>query len=381
MTKLFEEFKELETARQEIRESLSNLERILDIEKEIFLLYNLHFRGKSHTENGNEELYDFILKYTSSKIPKPSIHPSIIQKYIEARDNPEINFQDGVVRGMYSGALLEIVCSQTEEPVIVDGKGKTFHFLFNHVRNAKNVSIKNFRGYLILSNAGRAGTVTNLSVEGIVGDCLLYRAAGDKGNCEQLSIKNVYGTETLKSAGFNYGKLAFLDLHNISGGYTLSNSEGHYGYLSHVTISKLKNSESALFGLGSDAKVEHIHLSQVKSKNLLERAVVRKGILNYATFRNITGKDLLLAAGNQEGLISHIAFQDTHDVRILFNTEKEEGKVEHVLREPAYSARQKRIFDTIDALALNMHTLSPPEQKKKHLEIAELQKELFAEEK
>ncbi len=378
---IFKEFSKLEPVRQEIIKPLSDLEILLDIEKKIFSLYNIHFRGKSHIENGNEALYDFILKYTFSKIPQSAIHPSIIQKYIEARDNTELNFQDGVVRGMYSGALLEIVCSQTEEPVIVDGKGKTFHFLFNHVRNAKNVSIKNFKGDLILSHAGRAGTVTNLSVEEIVGDSLLYKAASEKGNCEQLSIKNVYGIETLKSAGFCYGRLAFLDLHNISGGYTLSNTEGHYGYLSHVTISELKNCESALFGLGSDAKVEHIHLSQIRSEDLLTRAVIRKGTLNYATFRNITGKDLLSSAGNQEGLISHIAFQDTHNVRTLFDTEKDEGKVEHVLREPHYSARQKEIFDTIDTLALTMHTFSPPEQKKKHLEIAELQKELFTEEK
>ncbi len=409
--------------RDEIKKEPTDLEKILDLENEIITQYE---SNNNFGKNGlhHEEAYTLLYANVQEKIKNISLTPELLASYISTRENREENTK-AIIRGMYSAALLQVTCfAQPDKSIFIDGRGKTFNYLFYHVKNASNVTIQNFKGNYIFGKAGLDGGyisyITLNTIEGnevfssagfngickyltltdITGDYILSGAGSEKGNIEYIELMNITGYNTLSGIGSQKGTAKHISLNNIEGSYTLVNagSDGNVSYLSinnltgnktlsnagnntgnisHVTLYNITG-DHTLKDISSEGNSTHITLTKIKGSNTLEFAGNGKGNINHITLSEITGDLTLSNASEDRGNIQHLTLNKINGNDFFQNTCRYGGKINPILKEENFNERQKSILSKIQTIVETIHTLSFKEQKKAHEQIAKLQEEIFA---
>ncbi len=268
--KMFEDYEKI-LVRDEIKKEPTDLEKILDLETEIVRSY-----GKDDTfqKYDYDEIYSCIYNLVEEKAKEIKITPSLLQEYIDARENPEQN-NIAIIRGMYSAALLEIICTtQPDTQTSIDGKGKTFNYLFFHIRNVKNLTLQNISGDNILRDAGSNGSCEHIIIKNVTGHETL-RNAGWEGNATNIIISNLKGHNTLRYAGRNNKEsLKYVSLSEIRGDHTLGEAGNDNGSVEHVTAHKIEGYYT-FHGLGENGgRAKHILQENdftAKQKKILSR--------------------------------------------------------------------------------------------------------------
>ncbi len=219
MIKLFNAFSELDVRNEQPQEK-SDLEKVLAIEAEIIKQHENDERFKQYSEN-HLEAYKSLYILTQEKLTDVTVTPKLLQRYIDARENTGENTQ-ALIRGMYSAALLEMISTKKPETfTIIEGKNKTFNYLFYCIHNVKNITIHNITGDWTLYNAGRNGSAINITLTKIQGDYILENAGSDNGSATHITLNDIKGNWTLLNAGSNNGIASHITLTNITGDETL----------------------------------------------------------------------------------------------------------------------------------------------------------------
>ncbi len=267
---LFNEFAKVET-RKEIPSLKSDLEKVLDIEREIITQYKNDERIKDVNTLQNE-LYLSILNDTQEKIKNTTYTSQTLQEYIDTREN---QFSDeGKIRGMYSGALLEILCKRSQDPISIDGRGREWHYLFFHAKHIQNLSVQKFYGSNILAHIGSyKGSVQNVSVKKIKGSGTLSHAGSVSGSVKDLHCKYMQGDDLLYSAGREKG--------------TLSN----------ITLTFVKGDDILLGGASYEGKMHNLYVENITGKHNLKSMGLQKGVIENVTVLNNKGYLLLSRLG------------------------------------------------------------------------------------
>ena len=232
---MFEELAKIET-RKEMKVLKSDLEKVLNIEEKIIKKYENDERFKLYSGK-HFEAYQSLYTTVQEKFSNREITPSLLQGYIDARDNTEKDTR-AIIRGMYSAALLEIISTKKPEThTFIDGKGKTFNYLFYHIHNVKNLTLINIIGHNTLANAGlNGGNVENITLSEIRGDYTLYNAGMNGGNVENITLHKITGDCTLSFAGRGKGSAKHITLQDIKGNNTLSYAGWNGGSAQNITL-------------------------------------------------------------------------------------------------------------------------------------------------
>ncbi len=230
---MFEELAKIET-RKEMKVLKSDLEKVLNIEEKIIKKYENDERFKLYSGK-HFEAYQSLYTTVQEKFSNREITPSLLQGYIDARDNTEKDTR-AIIRGMYSAALLEIISTKKPEThTFIDGKGKTFNYLFYHIHNVKNLTLINIIGHNTLANAGlNGGNVENITLHKITGDCTLSFAGRGKGSAKHITLQDIKGNNTLSYAGWNGGSAQNITLRDITGHDTLHSADWNNGNLKNI---------------------------------------------------------------------------------------------------------------------------------------------------
>ena len=325
---MFDELAKIEV-REERETPKSDLDKILDAEGEIIKQYEKDERFEMNSGKHSEG-YQSLYKKTQEKLANIHVTPEILQLYIDARENTE-DSPKTVIRGMYSAALLEIICTtQPDTHTFIDGRGKTFDFLFFEIHNIKNLTLINISGNFILYNAGsQKGSAEYITLHNITGDWTLGNAGSQKGSAQNITLQKIEGDHTFFEAARNSGNLEHITLTEITGNSTLYNA-GYEGSIANITLSKIKGDET-LYNAGS-----------------------QKGSAQNITLSRIEGKETLKYSGSDKGIAKQI------------------------LQEKELTEKQKNLLSRIETIVETIHTLSFEQQRVAHDEIARLQIEIFA---
>ncbi len=348
---LFNRFGDV-TVRNEVRQEKSDLEKVIDIEEEIIKKYERNERFKPYQPR-HDKSYQILRVATQEKIKDITITPKILQEYIDARENKEDD-PIAVIRGMYSSALLELICIKNQNTnTIIDGKNKTFNYLFYHIHNVKNLTLQNIQGNCILADAGcNKGTIAYLTLSNIKGNGLLSYLANHDGNAKNIILTNIIGDHTLFFAGANYGKITYLTLSNIIGTATLSCAGNRRGIIKNITLQDITGDNTLQNAVRFEGNAKNIILSNVKGERILDGAAYYNGNIKQVAFNYII---------NETSAISpHLG-----------------GTMKSIFKENKIKTWQKEKISEINTIASLIHTLPLSEQKAAHERIAQLQKEIF----
>ena len=367
---MFDELKDVE-AREEVHQEKSDIEKILDTEKEIIERFKSDERTQDHYKV--RELYPLIYGSVEEKSKKITITREIVQSYINARDNLETD-SSAILRGMYSAALLELSCKkEPDKKITINGNGKVFNYLFHYIKNVSNVVIQNFKGKEILRYAGLAGKIKHITCRDIEGDELLSRAAQYNGVAEHINCINIKGDNTLYSIGYK-GKIEYILCENIAGSRTLGNASGR-GNAKYIICRNITGSATLAF-VGSEGSVQHISCINITGDSTLEGTGQYHKSAKYLTLENVEGNRTLYNGGGDGG-INHIIIDQPSEKNALHTDLHFERRIKNVLQEHERTAKQRKQIEEIIKIAENMSLDSFEEQKAAHEKIAELQKEVF----
>ena len=262
----FKEFSKIE-ARKEIILEKSDLEKVLDIENEIIRQYKTDELFKKYGQKHGKG-YHLLYASIQNKLKDVNLSSEILQSYIMMKDN-SAEETESVIRGMYSGALLEILCrTQPSTSLFINGKNRTWHYLFYQVRYAKNIAIEHFKGNNILSCAGSdGGSVENIIVNHLIGDDTLQGAGHSRGTAKHLFLNNIQGNYTLASAGWYRGTAEHVTLNQIKGDRTLAYATAEDGHITYVTLNKIRGKFTLdnVDRFYSDNKSTFLHDSQMST--------------------------------------------------------------------------------------------------------------------
>ena len=291
---MFNEFGDV-IVREETIPQKSDLEKILDIEKEIIEQYKTN-KDFIPYEPRHDEAYKTLRATTQEKIADIPLTSQLLQEYINARENKE-DSTDAVIRGMYSSALLEIICTtQPDTVTVIDGKGKTFNYLFYHIHNLKNLTLKNIKGNNILKDAGSyGGNIEYLTLHNIEGSYLLVDAAFKNGSAKYITLQDIIGNNTLSGAGENYGNIEYLTLSNIIGIATLSCAGKRGGIIKNITLQDITGDNTLQNAVRFEGNAKNITLSNVTGKRILDGAAYYNGSLKQVAFNYIINETAIIS--------------------------------------------------------------------------------------
>ena len=341
------------TVRDELKTEKSDLEKVIDVEEEIIKQYKNDERFELYSR-GHFEAYRSLYQTTQEKLTDIKITQEILQGYIDAGDNTEENTQ-ARIRGMYSASLLEIISTKTPETTtVIDGRGKTFNYLFYHIHNVKNLTLTNITGGYILKNAG-----------------------SNHGRATNITLSNIKGNSSLQNAGIHGGSATNITLTNITGNNTLIDAGSHNGSATNITLNDITG-DCTLYYAGLNGSVTNITLTNITGNNTLYDAGSHNGSAINITLTNIQGYYTLFRAGENNGSAKNIILTNIKGAYLLFEAGAYNGSVANILQENQLNKKQKSILSQIETITETMHVLSLEEQSKAHDEIASLQKELFA---
>ena len=354
------------TSRDETPSPKSSLNIILDTEEEILKKYTQDKRINDFDKLQND-LYLSILEDIREKIKDVTYTSETLQMYIDARENP---FSDeGKIRGMYSGALLEILCKRSQDPISIDGKGKKWNYLFFHTKHLQNLSIRNFTGGHILSCIGSykgsaknisvkeiygfrtlscagsvSGSVENLCCEFLQGDEILYHAGNEKGTLSNASLKFIKGDSILLGGAIDQGKIYNLYVENIEGrrnlaamgrekgcieNVTVLNNKGHF-FLSRLgesgtakNIKVIKSEGNFLLSQeyqnNENGRLENVYVADSISDYLLQNVGRKKSVARNVILSNVEGSWILTESADK-GMLENVIVIDSKGSHMLANS-------------------------------------------------------------
>ncbi len=262
-------------ARHEKPQEKTALDAVLDLEAKVIAQYKMRDQTRTDSSEQNDA-YCKLLRYTQEKIMSIKITQEVLQKYINVRDNSEED-SEAIIRGMYSAALLEIICTtQPEKAILIDGKGKTFNYLFYHVKNASNVLVQNFKGNEILFSAGSYnGRIQNMICNNIMGNYLLQNIGRSKGRVKHITAIHIFGNEML------------ADIASVN------------GTAKYITAISVKGDTALAYLAGLNGEVEYVAAMNVEGKGIFESPGLNCGGVKHL----IRGNDLDL---QQKQILSRI---------------------------------------------------------------------------
>ena len=351
-TGMFDGFDQLDVRMEERREK-SMLEIALDFEKKVLDKYGM--MSCLGWDSRELNLYNHLFHYIEQEFQAKLFDHDFFEKYIQARDNSRKN-DESLIRGMYLGILLEMYCDRTDEPIVIDGKNKVFHYLFYGAKKIKNLTLENISGDKILKLSGSAGkTAENISLRNVTGDEILFGLGSDNGIAKYITLNNIRGNKTLENAGSNKGSIKNMILNNIKGDRTLTDAGRNGGSVSFMTLNKVEGRDT-LWYAGSD-----------------------KGSIENITLHNTRGHNILGNAGSNYGSASLILLNDITGNYRHYHVGRHGISIKDIFTRNQGNTNQKLIFSRIESIVSTIHTLPFEEQKSAHDEIARLQKEIFAE--
>ena len=325
--KLFTDFEDV-TVREENPVDQSALEKILEVEKEIFVEEK---KNNWYSSFPSSKAYSFLYTSVEKKLANITMTAKLLQEYINTRENHNKN-KEADILGMYSSTLLQVTCkTQPDKGIQIDGEGRTFNYLFCQVLRASNVTVCNFKGNSILEYAGSfGGSVKNIVAINITGESTLAYLAHNNGTAENIIAANIQGNDVFSLAGSYEGNLKNILATHIKGNRTYEGMSQQFGNAKYIFATCLEGNWNLPFNDPNQGNEDYIVATDLK--------------------------------GN-------FTFNGT------------ESKVNHFLEDENIDSRQKIIIEKIEQLAKTMYLLPLEEQTKAHEEIARLQTELFAEEK
>ena len=326
---LFSGFKDL-SARQETVKPQSESERVLEVEREILEKYKIDKRANSPLEGEEKELYESIFNEVQQSLKEIVLKSSHLQDYISARDN--IGFDtEAVLRGMYSGSLLELACTQTKEEICIDGENKkTFNYLFARTRYAKNLTIKNLEGYAILDSAGsHEGHIENISLKNLVCKSLLCGAGSENGKVEKVHLEDLRGNYIFESAG-KKGSIKNVTGKNIVGDRLFSEA-GEEGSLIDISFDNLEGEQNFLQIARNKGSAENITLTNCRGDSLLIKVGFREGKIKNLSLSNSVGNNILSGAGTEKGTIENIALFNCSGYGIFKEAGTAQGTLQNIV--------------------------------------------------
>ncbi len=391
-TGMFDGFDQLDVRMEKEREE-THLEVILDLEKKVIQVYE----KQAHVEQENLRigLYGKIRDYVMRELKIKNISGLLINLYIESRDNAQKN-NVAFIRGMYAGVLLEKACFQTDEPIVIDGHNKTFHYLFNHARKIRNLTLENISGDEILKYAGsndgicenvclrnitgnkigyglgaQAGKVKNISAIHIFGKKLFF-GLGNSGTAENVIAVNIQGDDTLCLTGSN-GRAKNIILYNAKGNNALDYS-ANKGNIENVIAGKITGNHilGKLCYEGGNAK-NIISWDILGDGTFSDAADLRGNIVNLH-LEKIQGEDTLFCAARTEGTITNLSIHSVPEMSARLRMDYAK-KWTHCKRK---SLTKNKYFKKIIELLPQLEYFTSDERIRLHDEIAECQEKVFS---
>ena len=349
---MFDELKDIEV-REETQVQKSDLEKVLSTEKEILTIYENDIREMSHL-GAELELYDEILCTSREKLKKIKMQSTTLQEYVRSRENNDEDPQQ-IIRGMYSAALLEIICTaQPDVQINVDCEKRTFNFLFYCTRNAANVTLQNVKGYWIFGEAGNKG-----------------------GKIENIVLKNVTGNHTLYHAG-REGIARYITCIQIKGDNLLYSACDFGGEAEHILCTNIKG-DNTLHHAGSKerGRIKHAICTHITG-NCTLADTGRRGNAEHLTCIQITGDNTLSTVANSEVTIKNVTFRDIKEKNPTLSHTGISGSCFNCPREYTLTQKQITLLEKIKKITESIHAFSFSETRLAHDEIARLQIEIFA---
>ncbi len=236
---LFDELAKIE-AREEKLVPKSDLDTIFTAEEEIIKEHKTDKMFEEYSQR-HSEAYSLLKGSTQEKIADIKLTSEMLQEYISARENIEKDTV-AIIRGMYSAALLELICKKNSNiKIYINGKGKTFNFLFYYINHVRNLTLKNISGNKVLYHAGSwNGSCEHLSLSGIKGEQILERAGSWNGSAKRIVINNIYGNRLLCYAGAHGGSIKHITVQNVEGNNTLTEVALGEGSAKYLTLKRIK---------------------------------------------------------------------------------------------------------------------------------------------
>ncbi len=328
MIKLFGEYAGI-TVREEIVKPQSELEIILEVEREILETYKKDERLTSSKEKEEHDIYSEIFLDVKKKLKDFSVDRNHLQAYISARENT-LKDSEALLRGMYSGTLLEIVCAHTKEEIIIDGENKkVFNHLFERVRYAQNITIRNIEGYSILGNAASyEGRIEQVTLKNLRGDCIFVGSGRNKGSVENVYLEDISTDNLFHLSGSN-GSVQKIKGKNISG-ESLFSRAGESGILKDISFDTVRGNYLFQNAANEKGLAENISLTNISGNYLFSKAGRNKGILRNISLSNCKG-DQIFAESGKNGFIENINLTNCSGFGIFNHAGTDEGTLQNIV--------------------------------------------------
>ncbi|MBT5022887.1 hypothetical protein HOK51_07695 [Candidatus Woesearchaeota archaeon] len=195
------------------------------------------------------ELYSDLYRMVEKDTNKMDFNNNLLESYIESSlileesSEEEIYSDYKVIRGLFSATLLQLLTFQNEKEnkptkFHIDGKGKTFDYLFAGCRFVDELIVENFKGEGICSYLGSFGSINS------------------------FTAVNINGVYALNELGMNAKDIGSVILTNIQGEYSaytlLNNAENIESFLAFDI-----QSDNVLFAIGSDSNFGFVYLDDI----------------------------------------------------------------------------------------------------------------------
>ncbi len=339
--KLFEDYKNLE-AREEIKQKESDIEYLLDLEEMILQKYTvLENRHGSHIS-----VREKIVEKIEGELQKRDVPEDLLKTYLQMRENNETN-SSAIVRGIFSGILLDYICKHTSYTGIeFDGKGRNFNYLFYMAKNIHDITLKSFRGYKIFGSAAMfEGTAKNIYGVDIEGDELFSFFATRGGIAKNIILTKSKGEDIFFCAGSSSGSLQNVIITETTGSGIMCDTAGRNGSAEKIIIADCMGDQT-LHTAGNFGSVKDLLAININGNKTITGVVTKKG-----SIKNITCVDLI---GEEN-----------------FSGSKITNKKDKIPKE------KRKILDEILGRVKNIDALTVEERKEEHEKIALLQMYLF----
>ncbi len=353
----FREFSEIETRVESITDA-GPLEKLLEVEREIIKQYQEDERFHRFSYANDNEIYKAILQSTTDLIRNISLSAELLQEYVYARQNSvgengktrggKPGLKPAFARGIFSAALLEILCTRTDDPIEINGNGKKFDYLFFHAKYARDVYVKNFKGdYIFAALCCYGRNARNITVSEIEGKATLSHLGYNRGNVRNVIATKMKGSHTLYAAT-NTTNLTLL---GIQGDHTL-HGVGSSDWENGVNFSK---------GL------TNVSLADISGRDILKD--VGSGTNRYGSEWVMRLQEAQPHEGREgiRNIITHLG--ETHFSR--------GGLRNHHFYQSLNQGR-KELFDRVILLAQTIFDVPLAERSRVHDEIAQINERIYS---
>ncbi len=284
--KLFHDYQKIEV-RTEIELKKYDIEPILDLEQTILREYHVNNDPYSNHKEVRDLLSEKVRKKLSEEISEETL-----KTYLSMRENEGVD-SDAILRGMYTGVLLDILCENSSyKSCEFDGKGKMFDYLFYMAKNIHNVTIRNFKGYAIFGFAGSySGKVENIFASELEGEMIFKNIGIENGNANNIILTKSRGENYFFWAGTHKGTVKNVIISEVTGNAILSNMAAIDGTAENIIIANCNGDHILLMAGGSEKSIKNIILANITGNKLMTGVLSYRGSIQNITAIDIKGTD------------------------------------------------------------------------------------------